>query len=102
MTSETFINNQSPLITKGDNMTQARLELDDYTTRVLDVIKGKHGLKNRSEALNKFAKEFGEEYVEPEVDEKVVKELDAIYNEHVKKYGKRSMTDKQLRKLLGV
>jgi len=28
---------------------QSRLEMDEYTARVLDVVKGKFGLKNRSE-----------------------------------------------------
>jgi hypothetical protein len=83
-------------------MTEARLELDDYTTRVLDVIKGKHGLKNRTEALKKLVEEHGSSYVEKEPNEMVLKELDTIYEAHKKKYGLKKMTDKELNKLLGL
>ena len=65
----------SLLSTKGDDMTQIRLDVDEYTLRVLDVVKGKFGLSNRSEALNKFAIEYGAEYVEPMPNEKFLKEL---------------------------
>jgi len=78
------------------------MEMDDYTARVLDVIKGKFGLKNRSEALKKLALEAGNDYIELAPNEMVLKELDAIYENHKKKYGKRSMNDSELRKLLGL
>ena len=81
-------------------MTQARLEIDDYTIRVLDVIKGKFGFKNRSEALKKLALEAGNEYIELATNETVLKELDAIYEQHKKKHGMRTMNDIELKKLL--
>ena len=83
-------------------MIQARIEMDDYTARVLDVVKGKYGLKNRSEALNKLALEAGNEYIELAPNETVLKELDAIYENHKKKHGNRKMTDHELIKLLGL
>jgi hypothetical protein len=81
---------------------QARFQLDDYTVRVLDVIKGKFGLKNRDEALKKLALEIGEEYVELKPNELVLKEIDAIYEDHKKKYANRKMNDKELKRLLNV
>ncbi|MBI2207911.1 DUF2683 family protein [Candidatus Woesearchaeota archaeon] len=83
-------------------MIQARMEMDDYTARVLDVIKGKFGLKNRSEALKKLALEAGNDYIELAPNEMVLKELDAIYESHKKKHGNRKMNDTELRKLLGL
>ncbi len=83
-------------------MTQARFELDDYTIRVLDVVKGKFGLKNRSDALKRIAKEVGEEYIEPEPNIMYLKELDAEYAEHKKKHGRRSMSEEELDRLLGL
>ncbi|MGM5485435.1 MAG: hypothetical protein ACQEP1_06210 [Nanobdellota archaeon] len=83
-------------------MIQARFEIDEYTARVLDVIKGKFGLKNRQEALKRLVLEAGEKYVEPEPNEMVLKELDAIYEDHKKKHKNRKMTDKELRGLLDV
>jgi len=83
-------------------VTQARFDLDEYSMRVLDVVKGKYGLKNRNEALIKFIAEHGEEYVEPVFSEEYLKHLDNIVREHEAKYGigKRKMTDKELKKLL--
>ena len=81
-------------------MTQARLEMDDYTARVLDVVKGKFGLKNRSEALRKLALEAGDDYVELAPNEMVLKELDAMYASHMKKHPDRTMKNAELKKLL--
>ena len=83
-------------------MIQARFEMDDYTIRVLDVIKGKFGLKNRSEALKKLAFEAGNDYVELAPNEMFLKELDAIYVQHAKKHQNRKMNDKELKKLLNL
>lgn len=81
-------------------MTEARFNLDDYTLRVLDVVKGKYGLKNRNEALNKFVKEFGDKFVDPQIDEKYLIYLDNILKEHEEKYNKRKMSIKELDNLL--
>lgn len=83
-------------------MTEARFELDDYSIRVLDVVKGKHGLKNRNEALKKILDECGGTYVEKEPNEKMLIELDAIYEAHKKKHPARKMTETELNKLLGL
>ncbi|MCH8519809.1 MAG: DUF2683 family protein [Nanoarchaeota archaeon] len=77
-------------------MTQIRLEADNYTLRVLDVIKGKYGLKNRSEALKKFAKEYGEDFVEPELSDSYVQMLREQVEEYEKnpsKFKKSSIDD---------
>lgn len=87
---------------KGDILTQARFELDEYTTRVLDVFKGKHGLKNRQEALNRFVHEHGQDLVEPEVNQEALKEIDEILARHKKKHPNRTMTMKELDELLGL
>ena len=76
------------------------MEMDDYTARVLDVIKGKFGLKNRSEALKKLALEAGNDYIELAPNEKVLKELDEMYESHMKKHPNRVMTNTELKKLL--
>ena len=81
-------------------MRQARINLDEYTTRVLDVVKGKYGLKNREDALNKFVREFGEEFVEPQVNEKYLEELDELVENHEKKYKNRTMSLEELDQLL--
>ncbi|MCF7900762.1 DUF2683 family protein [Candidatus Woesearchaeota archaeon] len=87
-------------MTKGDLLTQARFELTDYSTRVLDVFKGKNGLKNREEALNKFIEERGQDLVAPEINEELLIELDNILKKHKKKYPNRTMSEKELNELL--
>ncbi|MFT4283143.1 MAG: hypothetical protein ACMXX6_01830 [Candidatus Woesearchaeota archaeon] len=83
-------------------MTQIRLEVDDYTKRVLDVVKGKHNLKNRNLALKKFVELHGQKYVEKEPDELFLKELDEKYEAHKKKYKAKSMKEEELDELLGL
>ena len=76
------------------------LKVDNYTSRVLGVVKEKYGLKDKGQALNKFAEMFGEEFVDQEVKEEVVKEVIESCNRHIKKYGFRSRTLNDLRKKL--
>jgi hypothetical protein len=84
-------------------MTQIsfRAEINEYTNRVLGVIKEKHGLKTKSEALNMFADMYGAEFVEREVKDELVQEVIAISDRHRKKYPTRRMTLKELDKLCG-
>ncbi len=83
-------------------MTQARFEMDDYTIRVLDVIKGRFGLKNRDEALRRLALDVGEKFVELTPNEVVLEEIDAIYEDHKKKHKNRKMNNAELKRLLNV
>ncbi len=82
--------------------TNFRAQLDEYTNRVLGVIKEKFGLKDKSEALNKFAEMYGEEFVEPEIKDEVARELIKSCEQHIKKYGYRKMSMKELDKLCGI
>jgi hypothetical protein len=83
-------------------MVFAQVELDDYTNRVLNVLKAKFGLKDKSEAINKFAEICGEEFVEKEANDKYVRKMLAIADRQIKKYGYRKMTLAELDKLCGV
>ncbi len=80
-------------------MVYARVELDDYTNRVLNVIKAKYGLNDKSSAINKMADMFGDEIVDREASTAYVKKLDKMYDEHIKKHGYRSMTLEELDRL---
>jgi hypothetical protein len=90
-------------------VTQTRFELDEYTLRVLDVVKGKYGLKNRNEALKKFVDEYGEKYVDKdetyEISDEIIEHFDNIVKEHKLKYknnNKEKMTIDKMNKLLGL
>ncbi len=80
-------------------MTQMRFTLNEQTTRVLDVIKGKYGLKNRNDALSQFVKAHADDYIEPLIDEMVLRDIDKTYNQTPKS---RKMTREGLQRHLGI
>lgn len=77
-------------------MVFARLKLNDYTNKVLNVIKAKFELNDKSEALNKFAEICGDEVVEKEANDQYVKKILEIDQRHMKRYGNKKMTLKEL------
>lgn len=79
-----------------------RANISDYSNRVLGVIKEKFGLRDKSEAINKIAEMFGEEFVEKEVNEEVVRNLVKTCENHLEKYDRRKMSLKELDKLCGM
>ena len=78
------------------------VKVDDYTSRVLGVIKEKFGLKDKSEALNKFADLCGEDFVEREVRDEVVNDVIRSCEAHIKKYGYKCMSEGELKKLFEI
>jgi len=75
------------------------VKAEDYTSRVLGVIKEKYGLNDKSQALNKFVDMFGEEFVEKEVSEEYVKKILEIENSHFKRYGYKTMKKEEFEEL---
>ncbi len=80
-------------------MVLARLELDDYANNVLNVVKAKYDLHDKSEALNKFVQIYGDEFVEREVRDDYVKKLIEIEKRHFAKHHKRRMSNRQFNDL---
>jgi len=85
-------------------MPQATLNLhvDDYTNRVLGVIKEMFGLKDKSEALKKFADMYGNQILPKEVSEKITRSKIQKSKTHAKKYGMKKMSLKELDELTGI
>jgi len=83
-------------------MTSMSITVNEYTNRVLGVIKEKFGLRDKAKALDKFAEMYGEEFVDKEVKDEVVKEIVESCEKHIKKHGHRKMTLKELDKLCGL
>ncbi len=79
-----------------DTSVSARIELDSYANKVLAVLKAKYGLRDKSEAINKFAELYGDEIVEKEANEKYVRKIVEISNNHLKKYGNKKMSVEEL------
>lgn len=80
-------------------MVWARLNIDEYANTVLNVIKAKFGLHDKSEALNRFVEMYGDEIVEKEASDEYVKKLIQIEKRHFKKYGRRKMSKKEFNQL---
>tara|TARA_Y100000294_G_scaffold177232_1_gene201931 strand:+ start:587 stop:841 length:255 start_codon:yes stop_codon:yes gene_type:complete len=78
------------------------VKVDDYTSRVLGVIKEKFGLRDKAEALDRFAEMFGEEFIEKQVKEEVVNKMIHDCENWKKKHKfKRKMSIKELDRLCG-
>ncbi|MFA5019963.1 MAG: hypothetical protein WC533_02595 [Candidatus Pacearchaeota archaeon] len=80
----------------------ARVELDDYTNRVLGIIKIKFGLKDKSEALNKFIELYGDEVIEKDATEEYAKKVILTVKKHMEKYNSRKMSIEELDELCEV
>jgi len=85
-----------------EKVVSARVELNDYTNRILGIIKIKFGLKDKSEALNKFIELYGEEIMEKEPTEEYLKKVISIAKKHVEKYANKKMTLQELDRLCEV
>ena len=90
--------------TRGNKMQMisARVELNEYTNKVLAIIKAKYSLKDKSEALNKFIELYGEDIAEKEATDEYVKKMSESIDRHFKKYGHKKMSIEELDSLCGV
>ena len=77
----------------------ARVELDDYSNKILSMVKAKYGLKDKSQAINKFVMIYGDEILEREASEEYTKKIIEITNQHFKKYGNKKMSLQELNNL---
>jgi len=75
------------------------LKATEYTSRVLGVVKEKYGLTDKGQALNKFVEMFGDEFVDREVKESVIKEIIASCDKHIKKHGFKNTSINELDEL---
>jgi hypothetical protein len=62
-------------------MTQAIVELGEQEDRVLNIVKGKYGFRNKSDAVNFVIAKFEEELLEPELRPEYTEKLDKILNQ---------------------
>ena len=76
-------------------MVQAIVKLGEYEDRVLTIIKGKFGLKNKSDAINFVIDKFEEQFLEPELRPEYIRKLKKIEKQG---YGKTYTSIDELRK----
>ena len=67
-------------------MPQAIINLGEREDRILTIVKGKFGLKNKSEAMNMVINQFEENLLEPELRPEFKEELSKIDKGSFKKF----------------
>jgi predicted transposase YbfD/YdcC len=75
-------------------MVQAIINIDDNTNRVLNIVKAKFGLKDKSQAIDIMAKQYEENLLEPELRpeyiekaHKIMKQKAMPVDDFAKRYG---------------
>lgn len=68
-------------------MVQAVITLNEKEDRVLNIVKGKFGLKNKSEAVNLIIRDYEQELLEPELRPEFIEEMKEIEKEPTIKIG---------------
>jgi len=59
-------------------MVQALIDIDDHTNRVLNIVKAKYGLKDKSTAIEVVVKLYEEELLEPELKPEYIEKAKKI------------------------
>lgn len=67
-------------------MVQAIIDLGEHENRLLTIVKGKFGLKNKSEAVNFVIDRYEEEFLEPELRPEYKEELLKVDKGKFKKF----------------
>ncbi len=62
-------------------MVQAVIDIDERANRVLNIIKAKYGLKDKSDAINLVVSEYEDNLLEPELRPEYIKKLKKIEKE---------------------
>ncbi len=75
-------------------MVQAIIDINERTNRILNILKAKYGLKDKSQAIERMAKEYEENLLEPALKPTYVEKIRNI--ESKGKFSKYA-TMKQLR-----
>jgi hypothetical protein len=79
-------------------MVQAIINIDERTNRILNIIKAKYGLKDKSAAIDFMAAEYEKEILEPELKPEYIEKLKSIEKQEVIEVG----TVEDLRKRYGL
>jgi hypothetical protein len=66
-------------------MVKAIVEINERTNRILNILKAKHGLKDKSQAINLMAQQFELCVLEPELRPEFIESLTASQSERTVK-----------------
>lgn len=68
-------------------MVQALINIDAHANQILNIIKAKFGLKDKSEAINLMAEQYEEDILEPELRPEFIEKMGRISQEKTIKIG---------------
>ena len=75
-------------------MVQAIITVGEHTNQILNIVKAKYALKDKSQAIEKMAQEYEENVLEPELRPEYIEKAQRIMNQKAIEIG----TSAQLRK----
>src|SRR3989338_1738984 len=81
-------------------MVQAMININENVNRVLNIIKAKYGLKDKSEALNLLVYDYEENSSEPELRPQYKEKLLKIDKGKFKRFSSYSLTTRFIASLL--
>ena len=79
-------------------MVQAIINIEDQTNRVLNIVKAKFGLRDKSEAIDRMAQQYEEAILEPELRPQYIEKAKKIMKQKKVRVG----TVENLRKRLSL
>ena len=56
-------------------MVKAIVNINERANRVLNIVKAKHGLRTKSDAINKVVNEYGRSLLEPELRPEFIEKM---------------------------
>lgn len=62
-------------------MVKAIVTIDEHTNRILNIVKGKYGLKDKSQAINLVTKKYEAYLMDPELRPEFIESLKASETE---------------------
>ena len=62
-------------------MVQAIINIDEHTNRILNIVKAKYGLKDKSSAIELMATQYEEKILEPELRPEFIEKTQNIMKE---------------------
>lgn len=68
-------------------MVQAIVNIDEHANQILNIVKAKFGLKDKSEAINMMAEQYEEEVLEPELKPEYIEKAFKIHKQPSIKVG---------------
>ncbi|MFH1590529.1 MAG: DUF2683 family protein [archaeon] len=80
------------------NMVQAMINITEQANRVLNVVKAKYGLKDKSQAIELVVSDYESEFLEPELRPEYVERIENIKKGKFLRYDTIDTLRKQIEK----